>query len=73
MISLLRAFVQRHHTGAAEAEIMLQPQPRAVDLGRRRGATQLPGQFVALRQSVAPSGCPFDNSPPEGLVTILPP
>src|SRR5664279_1433180 len=44
------AFVQRHDAGAAEAEIMLQRQSRAVDLGCRGGAAQLTRQLIALRE-----------------------
>src|SRR5688572_16161060 len=43
-------FVERDDAGAAETEIVLQAEPRALHLRRRRGAAQLPGQLVALRK-----------------------
>src|SRR5436309_11934669 len=45
------AFVQRHHAGAAQAQVVLQRQPRAFDLALVGGAAQLVCQFVALRQA----------------------
>ena len=43
--------VQRDHAGAAEAEVVLQREPRAVDLARFGRAAQLMRQLVALREA----------------------
>src|SRR3954466_3860318 len=45
------AFVEGDDTGAAEAEIVLQGEPCAVDLPCLRRAAQLMRQLVALRQT----------------------
>src|SRR3989442_5591422 len=45
------AFVQRHHAGAAETQVVLQRQPRAFDLALVGLAAQLLDQLGALRQA----------------------
>ena len=50
-VSLSRVAVQRHDAGAAEAEIVLQRESRAVDLACLGRAAQLLRQLVALRQA----------------------
>ena len=46
---------------------------RPLDLARVGVAAELPGELRALREAVAPSGWPFEISPPEGLTTQRPP
>lgn len=61
--------VQGHHTGAAQAQVVLQCQAGAFDLTLVGSATQLMGQLIALGKPGSPSGWPLDNRPPDGLVT----
>src|SRR4051812_11642296 len=50
-ISASGAFVEGNDAGAAEAEIVLQGEPRALDLPGLRRAAQLVCQLVALRET----------------------
>jgi hypothetical protein len=51
MVFIAGRLVHGHHAGAAQAEVVLQRDPRAIDLALAGGAAQLVGQFVALGQA----------------------
>ena len=75
----LSLLVHRHDARAAEAEVVLQREPRALDLALLGLAAQLPHQLGALRQAgraqrVAlrqqPAGRVGDDAPAVGVVAV---
>ena len=51
LCSRARILVESNHAGAAQTQIMLETQARALDLPFPRAATQLVGQFETLCQA----------------------
>src|SRR6187399_181890 len=67
-----RRLVDGDHGGAAEADVVLQGQLRALDLPLVGFAAQLPGQFRALRQAGRAERVALGDQPSRGVDDDLP-
>ena len=65
--------VHRDDAGAAEAEVVLQRDLRAATWRLSAVPRSCQTSSVHCARPVAPSGWPLESSPPDGLVTTLPP
>jgi hypothetical protein len=62
-VDLSRGAVQRHDAGAAEAQIVLERMPCAVNLAFFSGTTHLMDQLVALSQAGRAKRVPLRQQP----------